>query len=248
MHYHSTREKEYILYYRFWWTLWDSFQISGDFNFFDKSFAVVIATGRRMFQIHIALPFILSFWLTFGHPHSDDEDSLDTGIKIHNWALWWEFFRDPMGGWSSKTPRWRAGSFHIDDFLFGKAVHSSEVLEEREITVPMPEKAYAGIATRTMDRWKYPRWFTKELMRVEIEVKEGIPHEGKGENSYDCGPTATYSSMVPARSIPEAVGKMVGYSLATRVKYGGWDDWEWKKMKETTPENDIPGALKEATS
>lgn len=230
MYFHSKWEEEYKAYYRFWWTIIGRFGINADINMFHNSCGIAVTVGTGHVQFYIAVPFIVSFWLTIGR--DDEAWEREISLKFHNWALWWSIWRDPMGGWSSRESKLRTGSLHFDNLIFGKAVYSSEVLEERDIVVPMPEKSYAAKATRTMDRWKYPRRFTREIMRVQIEVPEGIPHEGKGENSYDCGPDATYSMCTPAKSIAEAVGNMVGSSLHDRVHYGGWDDWTWTKGKQ----------------
>jgi len=95
----------------------------------------------------------------------------------------------------------------------------------------MPEKNYPAHAILADWTWTYPRWFSKTIRRCEIKIPGGLPHEGKGENSYDCGQDATFSIATKAKTIPEGVGQLVGSVLKDRVKYGGWGDYNWTKLK-----------------
>lgn len=136
--------------------------------------------------------------------------------------------------WDSKTPRYRKGAFHLDDFFLGKAVFSKNVIETREVAVPMPEGTYDAVVALSDDTWKRPRWpFPRVIRRADIKVEKGIPHPGKGENSWDCGDDDTYGMCAPARTIPEAVGHLVGSCLKDRVRYGGYSKWTWPKEKVT---------------
>src|SRR5690606_38230523 len=83
-----------------------------------------------------------------------------------------------------------------------------------------------------LDTWSRPRWFPKMVKRIEIEMGEPIPHQGKGENSWDCGVDGTYSYTAPAESIADGVGGLVGSVLSTRIRYGGWRDWNFQRGDE----------------
>lgn len=160
-------------------------------------------------------------------------DDRELGFSFHGGALWWDLWVDPMGGYPCPQGKWRDSCFHFDDFFLGKSKCTREVLEERDVLVPMPEKAYPAHAKLMRYTWTRPRWFSKSIKRVEIDIPDGIPHEGKGENSWDCGHDATFSMTTgECNSIPEGVGKLVGSCLKDRVKYGGWGDWKWDKPKE----------------
>jgi hypothetical protein len=147
-----------------------------------------------------------------------------------------------MAGWSREVPKWRHGSFHPLDTLLGRTNCEKKVLEERQVLVPMPERAYPATAKLMEYAWKRPRWFaTKRMKRVEIEIPGGIPHAGKGENSWDCGDDATFGITTgECRSIPEGVGILVGDCLRTRVKNGGWSDYEWKRSPEPPASGPMP--------
>lgn len=154
----------------------------------------------------------------------------ELSLTFHDQAVWWHLWVD-RDSWSSDRPRWRDGNLHPLDVVFGRMNCTTETLEEREILVPMPEKSYSATAKLERYTWKRPRSpLSKQMLRVSIDVPKGIPHEGKGENSWDCGADATFGITTgECKSIPEGVGILVGSVLRSRVRYGGWDDWSWKK-------------------
>ena len=168
-------------------------------------------------------------------PHGNPwSASRHISFSIHDWALWWDLWRDPMAGWSREVPKWRHGSFHPIDTVFGRTKCETTTLETRNVVVPMPEKSYPATAELVEYAWKRPRWFTtKRMKRVQIEIPGGIPHAGKGENSWDCGDDATFGITTGAcASIPEGIGILVGSCLRTRVKYGGWSDYTWSRPEQ----------------
>jgi hypothetical protein len=117
------------------------------------------------------------------------------------------------------------------DFLLGDRVHSEEVLiRQPKLKIPMPEGTYDASAKLTRGTWKRPRWpFPLVVMRVSIDIPDGIPIPGKGENSWDCGPDATYGTTGPASSIEEAVGDLVARTLETRKRRGGSADYSKRR-------------------
>lgn len=137
----------------------------------------------------------------------------------------------------SETMCWKNGDWkwcwNISNKLKGKSTVSKKKIEEKDILIPMPEKSYKGHAILADWTWHYQRWFSKTIRRCEIKVPEGIPHPGKGENSWDCGDDATFGLTTgKVKNIPQAVGDLVGMTLETRVKNGGWEDWNWERLKE----------------
>jgi hypothetical protein len=145
----------------------------------------------------------------------------EIALKWHGGGLWWSLWHSTME-WSSRTPKWRNGHFDPTDWMFGRHVYSSEVLSTEAVEVPMPEKSYAGTVTLTLDTWKRPRWpLARTAYRATIDVPDGVPHPGKGENSWDCGDDATYSLTCQARTAEQAVGRLVESVLRSRRRYGG---------------------------
>lgn len=179
-------------------------------------------------QIYVSLSiFKLYSWL---YKHKINDRALDFNI----------WFRDgfPISiNLMSNTMGWKRGDWkwcpNISRKLKGKFTVSEKTIEERDILIPMPEKSYKGHAVLADWTWHYKRWFPKTIRRCEIEILEGIPHPGKGENSWDCEDDATFSLTTgKVRTIAEAVGKLVSSVLESRVKNGGWKDWNWERVKE----------------
>lgn len=162
------------------------------------------------------------------------------GLAVHGGYIWLDFWNDPMES-RGTDPWWWHMSFNPMDAIFGRYVYSDQTIEERDIEVPMPEKAYPATAKLQVCHWQRKRSpFIKRMERVSIEIPGGIPKEGKGENSWDCGLDATFSMTTNASSIAEGVGQLVGSVLADRIRHGGWGDWNFKK---TWPEPTLTQVL-----
>lgn len=178
-------------------------------------------------NLHLAVPFVLSFYLNLSTPllwkisqkfRADRELSL----SVHSWSLWWNLWTPGME-WSSKTPKWRNGSFDFRDFLLGRPKYSSRELDVVDTVIPMPERSYRCTIRMHEDSWVRSRWSTRRLLRATIKMADGeqIPVPGKGENSWDCGEDATYSLTCCAQTVPEAIGAMVSSCMRTRQRHGG---------------------------
>lgn len=108
----------------------------------------------------------------------------------------------------------------------GRPKHSIETIKTGETTVIMPEKEYK--ATYQIDRRTntFPRWFKNVWETIEIKVEGGIPHQGKGENSWDCGMDATHSiSTVYKGSLRGATDKFAMDILKTRQRHSKLSDY-----------------------
>jgi len=184
-------------------------------------------------QLAIAFPPV-AFWFGIGHKeireflnkHIEGYEGRQIGIRVFDWSVWWDVWSNTMS-WSNKTPKWRDGSFNVLDFVLGERQYSERDIESRDVDVPMPEGNYKGTVKMREATWKRPRWFTYRLMRAHIDMEEPIPIPGKGSASYNCGDDATHGLTCPARTIPEAVGKLVGSTLGTRMKRS--NTWRWNR-------------------
>lgn len=168
-----------------------------------------------------ALPPV-SLWFTapvrFGQRDYRSRNYFDLGI--HDNAIWWQFGGDRMS-WSSKTPKWKNGNFKLDDFFLGKLNYVAGEPEVSEVKIPMPEGAYAATVEMRDDRWERPRWRTFRMRRAKVDIAQGIPHEGKGENSWDCGEDRLWGWSGPAENVEDAVAKTVQSVLKSRRRYDG---------------------------
>lgn len=95
------------------------------------------------------------------------------------------------GSWwtnMNNEPRSRYFYWVLADFFMGRNKYSDKVLQEGGIDIDMPEGVYNATFKRFISYWKRPRLpFTKKIERITIDIPVGIPHQGKGENSYDMG-------------------------------------------------------------
>jgi hypothetical protein len=146
------------------------------------------------------------------------------GFSVHHGGLWWDVWQNDFE-YRSGTPRWRQGHFDPMDFLFGRTDHRKVLIGVHPVEVPMPERSYPGSVTLFESVWtrrRWPRWpLTSRMVRAEVDVPEGVPHPGKGENSWDCGEDATYNLTCPATTVEGAVARMVENVMRDRRKYGG---------------------------
>lgn len=186
----------------------------------------------------VAVPLLGSFWFTLigfrlvrravaallpsAGNYGDHRRELR--LSVHDWALWWSVWRDPWGGWSRDVPWWREGNIQIADVLLGEPAYSERDLRREEVLVPMPERAYVGEARLFESTWKRPRWIRRRMVRARVDMtSDPIPHPGKGENSYDCGEDATFSTTVPVDTIEKAVAATVEGVMTSRRQHGGRD-------------------------
>lgn len=156
----------------------------------------------------------------------------DIGFLLLGDTVTINLWSDPMEH-RGNDPKWWHTYINLSDLVFGRAKCTTKELESHNLPIPMPEKAYPAIIKLIEYTWKRPRWpFPKSIKRCEIEIEgnEGVPFEGKGENSYDCGIDATHGMTTgKVRDVQEGVGIFVAHCLRDRIKNGGWDDWTWTK-------------------
>lgn len=218
---------------RFEWVLWSrSCGISVKSDAEDGGLLLHAAFPPVSF--YLSLP-ILKKWSGYRHKTLFD-------LAIHNWTAWWQFGGNEME-WSSQTPKWKHGSFHFDDFFLGRTKFESKIIETRNVQIPMPEGVYQGKAKMEESTWKRARWFTRRESSIWIDVERGIPHEGKGESDYNCGPDAVHGCGVTGTSYPAAVAHYVEVVLKNRKKYNGSMDAKYPPPLDNT---DLNALLKKA--
>lgn len=211
-------------------------------------------TGDGEFKVSALGP--LSVWFTVEGPMvrraadvliPDDEDdpTLDDREVAMSLNLDTECVSGPMVSWNlwkpiwiSGTPTWRHGSAFPLDAILGMPEYAVQVLETRDVKIPMPEGNYPGKAYLTEETWRRPGpgiwqalgfdslpWLTEKVQRVTIETPQGIPHPGKGENAWNCGEDGLYSLTTANCSIEDGIGRVVASVLRSRKRYGG-EGWE----------------------
>lgn len=196
--------------FRFEWNLWT--------HFCGISLKRCGDSGGLTF--HIAFP-PFSFWLTLplGRPRWSSHGVI-FDLAVHDSALWWQFGGNSME-WSSRTSKWKHGSFNVADFLLGRTQFSQEVLSTHQVLIPMPEGGYPATVVLERCTWKRPRWFALVKPMADVKIPKGIPHQGKGENSYDCGEDRLFGLSRSASTIEQAIAGTVESALRSRRRYDG---------------------------
>lgn len=145
-------------------------------------------------------------------------DDRSTGISIHGGCLWWEFRKDPWC-WSSSDPWYRSGCVDPKRLLLGGARCETVKGETVDALVPMPEGCYPAKITKETRTWKRPRWpWSRTRTDYRIDIEGGIPHMGKGENSWDCGEDGLWGT--GGTSPENAIANAVESVLRSRNRHG----------------------------
>lgn len=138
----------------------------------------------------------------------------------------WEF--GALEGHSSRNfPKWRDWNLTMTDVL-GRRPCTTEEVEIGVAKVPMPEGNYDATWAKEKRTWRYERWPGKllDIIRgpkvntsVRLDIADGIPFQGKGENSWDCGMDGLFGC--GGSTVEAAVGRAVESVLRSRERYGG---------------------------
>lgn len=180
------------------------------------------AHSRRNWSLSIGVPFLFYFYFKVKGPKLNTRNEMDVvDLSFHNASLHWKFWTE-YGVWKSSTPKYQQGSFDFQDFFLGKSVHLEKGIWYGWATLRLPEGCYQASVKTWTSEWRRPRWYTKRLQRIEFSIKGGIPVEGKGENSWDCGMDAVFSSCFPMKGLVEdAANELVNSMMQQRDRRGG---------------------------
>lgn len=169
-----------------------------------------------------AMRFHFGHWSSYLDKPIFLHEEREFDLSWHDAGLWLMVWGDPMGDWTRGMAWWTTSKvFHPMDFFFGRNKYTERVLENGETFIPMTEGCYEAKYKLFVSEWSRPRWpFKKELQRITLDVPRGIPTEGKGENSWDCGEDATFGITCMARTLEQGVGELVGSVLRDRKRHG----------------------------
>lgn len=132
--------------------------------------------------------------------------------------------------WSTQRAWWREIKLSTVD-LTGKTTTDQTGIDSGTCRVPMPEGPYpATYVTERITRrhTRFPgtlidRWRRQSWISTTIEVPGGIPVEGKGENSWDCGMDGTFGISAPGH-VHDVIGSLVASVTRDRARRGGPHD------------------------
>lgn len=212
---------------------WKGKVIRAEWHFGDFRCALTLDLNGVEHEVvlHFAVPLI-SIFLGL-NPHwawlwkKVDDKHRCFGVRIHGWALWWSFWEDEMCS-SRDDPWWMRGCWHIDNFFLGKTNYEKvEHPGKLRIFIPLPEGEYLAEATYDTSTWRRRHWPWWPLTRIRhwtsVDVLQwgGLLHEGKGENSWDCGTDGTMGYSSEGHDLPKAIAHGVEICLRDRNRYGG---------------------------
>jgi hypothetical protein len=176
--------------------------------------------------LHAALRPVASVYLIFKHlwPRTEHQPSRTYSISVVAGAIHYDFGKPGSGDeWHRDDPlNWMRGIVHPLDKLFGRDEHHKEEVGPKVHAIAsFPEGDYPLLLQREVRTWKRPRWpFTLTHRYVDIEAVRAAESQGKGENSWDCGPDAIWGMSSPGHSYEDAVAAYVKATLRDRRKRG----------------------------
>lgn len=156
--------------------------------------------------------------------------------------------------WGKDTPGIEWSSSNLARKIYGYKRSVRETIQENiQVAIELPEGVYEGICKEERSRWFYTKPVGKLLNKIHeprwktywyIDIPGGIPVEGKGENSYDCGMDGLFGLGGGSNSNPLTLAdSVVQHVLKDRNEYGGPFDLptimtvseaeEWQKAKNT---------------
>lgn len=199
-------------------------------------------------SFYISLDFLFIRKFLYKHPnyfynHGDgrnkgsywDKRSISFHFNLDNWSL-------SMVLWDNMDyEKKRHWYIVISDKIFGNNKYREEIIDEGKTIITMPEGIYKATYKKFNSFWKRPLLpFEKKIKRIMIDIPGGIPHPGKGENSWDCGMDATFGITMPlnySETIQEATKRVALGVLKDRQRHGSLNnpaylEWREKHLKE----------------
>jgi len=204
---HSIREKrcfrhwlnitEKTTFYQEWYILPWKFGIEAGIANYEC--AISISLRLVLFSIHVSINNAeWERWLMEKTKREDETygSGRIIGMQMFNYTLWIDLWRDPME-WRSEDPWWWHFNIDFREILFGKSKSHFNVINQGDSVIIMPEGAYPCTYKVKTYFHERPRWFIRTHTIIDVNIPLGIPIEGKGENSWDCGMDATYGMSMP---------------------------------------------------
>lgn len=169
-------------------------------------------------EVSLTAPYVAGIWALLRVGWDQGLDGMEDyyrGARERGEDLIWSEAATRQGWEIRLRPR-------LLDRIFGRVVYSKQESDPEPIVIAMPEGRYPATATRRRQTWKRPRSpRARSGYSWTVSVEGGLPVPGKGENSWDCGDDAIYSSSFPDDGISaaEAGRRMADSAMKTRSRY-----------------------------
>lgn len=167
-------------------------------------------------------------WLRVRESQPDKYDARHYGLAFlpHDGCLVRWDFGTVEHKMRRETPWWRSWKLTTRDIIGGT---DCEVIpgETGVAMIPLPEGNYLATWKEEKRVWRHRRFPGTVIDRVKgtkvrndvwLEIEGGIPHEGKGENSWDCGMDGLFGC--GGRTLEDAIANAVRSTLRDRERYG----------------------------
>lgn len=210
---------------------WKSWRFGFGVNDGDGNNEWTFNFGCGLFTLYFALPITelpIGHWTEFQGKRLFIPEEREFKIYIFEYSLWICLWVNPMES-RHNDPWWKkVHRFNLADLLLGRRKCTTEIIGSGETLIPMPEGSYRATYKTERRTWKRPRSFFK-LQRVDfwLDIPGGIPHEGKGENSWDCGEDGLCG--IGGETLEKAIGAAVSSVLNDRKRYG------WRRAPKEIP-------------
>lgn len=202
-------------FFRIEWHLWSNHcHLSAD-----------VGGDEEQLQFSVAVPPV-AVWFAIQAPllrRLVPERTREMQLSMFEWSI-----RLVLWGreheWIRSDPWWVRG-VHLDlkDAILGKAKFTStETAPEVPIEILLDDRIYTGTAKFERCTWKRPLWFTKvrDSVWINMDQGHGLPHAGKGENSWDCGDDALCGFGVNGSNVEEAIQHGIDTVNGYRKRWG----------------------------
>lgn len=196
-------------YGRAWWG-----KLHWGWHCFYPTSLLLVSVRRWGFSVYLR-------WFGFYASWNDDDgyEHPQWEVSLHDGCVWLEHPWIRQGEWRWSDPWWRKQIvLHVVDWLIGGYRCETVKGEPFDVFVPMPEGSYRATATPKTMTWRR-RWYWPIRRRESVWLKldPGIPHSGKGENSWDCGDDALCG--IGGDTVEDAIANAVRSSLRSRRRH-----------------------------
>ena len=243
MFWHASKEKRGI---RFWWHFNKRACLAVEFYWWSFRFGFSVGPDDEGWNLSLRIPpfalYVSLEGMGLWQPRrkviatwdGDREvwlpDTREFSLTIHDWSIRLEIW-GRWGEWRRADPWWIRGiHFDLRDLVLGRQSCETEEIDSGiNCYIPMPEGLYPAIAKVERRTWKRSRWFSRTRTSVWLDIPKGIPHAGKGENSWDCGDDGLYG--IGGDTLENAIQRARESVLESRRRYGNASDEAMKAAR-----------------
>ena len=172
-------------------------------------------------SVHLLL---VTLYIGWGESEMDGR-KCKVKMDMKSCTLFWSVWADTME--SRRDDRWyqRTHVIEMGDLFLGRRQYTcTEIGLKEEISVVMPEGTYWALAQRRVSVWWRRRWAIWPcVIRKEscsIEIPGGIPFEGKGEDSWNCGEDGLFGVGSDGHDLGNAAETVARIAMQNRRRYG----------------------------